>query len=81
MAEWLGRGLQNLAQQFDSASDLSLYGIQYITMPGWWNGRHRGLKIPRPHGRASSSLALGTKKAPFRELLFFLYLLNKFWNF
>ena len=19
-------------------------------MPGWWNGRHKGLKIPRPQG-------------------------------
>lgn len=25
MAEWLGRGLQNLVQRFESASDLSFY--------------------------------------------------------
>ena len=30
-------------------------------MPGWWNGRHRGLKIPCPQGRAGSTPALGTK--------------------
>jgi hypothetical protein len=31
-------------------------------MPGWWNGRHKGLKIPRSQGHASSTLAPGTKK-------------------
>ncbi len=30
-------------------------------MPGWWNGRHEGLKIPWAQTRASSSLAPGTK--------------------
>ena len=29
-------------------------------VPAWWNGRHRGLKIPRPRGRAGSSPAAGT---------------------
>ena len=29
-------------------------------MPEWRNGRRRGFKIPRPHGRVSSSLTLGT---------------------
>ena len=29
-------------------------------MPGWWNGRHKGLKIPRPQGCAGSSPAPGT---------------------
>ena len=26
----------------------------------WWNGRHRGLKIPCPHRRAGSSPAIRT---------------------
>ena len=30
--------------------------------PVWWNGRHRGLKIPWPLGRAGSSPVTGTKK-------------------
>src|SRR5687767_2181855 len=29
-------------------------------MPGWWNGRHHGLKIHCPQGRAGSSPAPGT---------------------
>ena len=29
-------------------------------MPGWWNGRHRRLKISRSIGRAGSSPASGT---------------------
>ena len=29
--------------------------------PEWRNGRRRGLKIPRLHGRESSSLSSGTK--------------------
>ena len=28
--------------------------------PGWWNGRHWGLKIPWPQGRAGSTPAPGT---------------------
>ena len=28
MAEWLGRGLQNLLQRFESASDLEVYNIK-----------------------------------------------------
>jgi hypothetical protein len=54
MAEWLGKGLQNPVRQFKSASDLK------VILPGWWNGRHKGLKILRPQGHASSSLAPGT---------------------
>ena len=45
----------------------------------WWNGRHRGLKIPCPHRRAGSSPAIrtllfswllrfqGIKNSPFGE--------------
>ena len=29
--------------------------------PPWWNGRHKGLKIPRSQKRTSSSLVGGTK--------------------
>ena len=29
-------------------------------MPRWWNGRHRGLKIPRPLGLVGSSPTRGT---------------------
>ena len=29
MAEWLGRGLQNLVQRFESASDLQKDALQY----------------------------------------------------
>ena len=29
-------------------------------VPEWRNGRRRGFKIPRLHGRVSSSLTLGT---------------------
>ena len=30
-------------------------------LPVWWNGRHKGLKIPRRNNRAGSSPATGTK--------------------
>ena len=30
-------------------------------MPVWWNGRHKGLKIPRWQQRARSSRVTGTK--------------------
>ena len=30
------------------------------TVPEWRNGRRRGFKIPRLHGRVSSNLTLGT---------------------
>ena len=33
--------------------------LNYL-MPEWRNGRRRGFKIPRPYGRVSSSLTLGT---------------------
>ncbi len=31
-----------------------------VISPGWWNGRHEGLKILWPHGCAGSSPASGT---------------------
>jgi hypothetical protein len=31
MAEWLGRGLQNLLQRFESAFDLEVYNIKITT--------------------------------------------------
>jgi len=31
-------------------------------MPGWWNGRHNGLKIRCSKGREGSSPSLGTNK-------------------
>ena len=34
--------------------------------PGWWNGRHEGLKILWLHGCAGSSPASGTLKEPFK---------------
>ena len=34
----------------------------------WWNGRHKGLKIPRRNNRAGSSPATGTtQKRPLRH--------------
>ncbi len=40
--------------------------------PRWWNGRHKGLKSPRPQGRESSTLSRGTKAVdlPLFTLLF-----------
>ena len=35
-------------------------GTVYTHMPVWWNGRHRGLKIPWERSRAGSSPATGT---------------------
>ena len=39
------------------------YIVSLLSNPGpeWRNGRRRGFKIPRLHGRVSSSLTLGTK--------------------
>ena len=34
-------------------------------MPKWRNGRRRGFKIPRLHGRESSNLSLGTHFSAF----------------
>ena len=54
----------NDGQYFHFAS-----GREYIVsllsypVPEWRNGRRRGFKIPRLHGRVSSSLTLGTKVA------------------
>ena len=36
--------------------------VKYTRTPVWWNGRHRGLKIPWEQSRAGSSPATGTKK-------------------
>ena len=39
-------------------------------MPGWWNGRHEGLKILWLHGCAGSSPASGTQlvmKTPYNQ--------------
>ena len=44
-------------------------------VPEWRNGRRRGFKIPRLHGRVSSNLTLGTTHP--RNLLILLYLRNK----
>ena len=40
-------------------------------VPKWRNGRRRGFKIPRLHGRVSSTLTLGTSTASnyFRYIL------------
>ena len=32
----------------------------FLIMPEWWNGRHRGLKIPSSHERTGSSPVSGT---------------------
>lgn len=42
MAEWLGKGLQNLLQQFNSASDLYCRVPANISTPGWWNWYTQG---------------------------------------
>lgn len=38
----------------------SAHGTLSTPWPGWWNGRHGGLKILCPHGRAGSNPAPGT---------------------
>ena len=58
MAEGLGKGLQNLVQQFKSASDL----IFYLTSRGGEIGIHEGLKIPWMQIRVGSSPTRGTLK-------------------
>ncbi len=37
-----------------------IVSLLLYSVPEWRNGRRRGFKIPRPHGRVSSSLTLGT---------------------
>jgi hypothetical protein len=37
---------------------------RYYALPGWWNGRHKRLKISRAQARAGSSPALGTRLNP-----------------
>ena len=39
--------------------------------PAWWNGRHMGLKLPGPKGRAGSSPAAGTSFRVLRPGTFF----------
>lgn len=46
-----------------------------MPMPRWWNGRHRGLKIPGPKGRAGSIPARGTIKTLSSTWSFLLYCL------
>ena len=58
VAEWLGRGLQNLVQRFESARRLQ---FQFFPCLGGGTGRRKGLKIPRWKHRAGSIPALGTK--------------------
>ena len=36
--------------------------LKYPYPPVWWNGRHKGLKIPRHNNRAGSTPATGTTK-------------------
>ena len=64
MAEWLGRGLQNLAQQFDSASDLSYYKENTCRGDGMVD--IGDLKSPGA-SRVGSSPTLGTKKLLLNE--------------
>lgn len=52
MAEWSGRGLQNLVRQFDSAWRLPRLAIALAQAgcPGGGTGLHGGLKIPASNG-------------------------------
>ena len=50
VAEWLGRGLQNLVQRFEPA--------RHLFLGKWWNGIHAGLKILWPQGRVGSTPTL-----------------------
>ena len=48
-------------QYFDFASGRNYFvSLLNKAVPEWRNGRRRGFKIPRLHGRVSSSLTLGT---------------------
>ena len=49
----------NAIQDLPYASFL-IKSLHFTTCPGGGIGRHKGLKIPRPHGLAGSSPALGT---------------------
>lgn len=44
---------------FLAKAEIFLY---FLRMPGWWNGRHGGLKILFPIGSTGSSPVLGTMK-------------------
>ncbi len=46
-------------------------------MPPWWNGRHKGLKIPRSQKRTSSSLVGGTRHRTFFLSGFCVFLCKK----
>ena len=54
---------------------LAKHLFNHPSVPKWRNGRRRGFKIPRLHGRVSSNLTLGTTHP--RTLLISLYLRNK----
>ena len=51
------RPCQGRGRGFESRFPLFL---NYFVLPGWWNGRHEGLKILWLHGCAGSSPAPGT---------------------
>lgn len=55
VAEWLGKGLQNLLPRFKSGRDL-----KFFSLPGWWNGIHEGLKIPWEQSLVGSNPTPGT---------------------
>ena len=51
----------NDGQHFHFASGRNyIVSLLSYPVPEWRNGRRRGFKIPRLHGRVSSSLTLGT---------------------
>ncbi len=60
MAEWLCSGLQIRGPRFDSGLSLHPKHDLFYVCPGGEIGRRKGLKIPRPNGRAGSIPALGT---------------------
>ena len=60
MAEGLGKGLQNLVQQFKSASDLIFLCFNKTSCRGGEIGIHEGLKIPWMQIRVGSSPTRGT---------------------
>ena len=57
MAEWLGRGLQNLVQRFESASDLQISDKRLVKI-----SRFFIYICARKHPRFESSSGASTKK-------------------
>ena len=51
---------QGWGRGFESRFSLKHIMLQESFLPGWWNGRHEGLKILWLHGCAGSSPASGT---------------------